>query len=256
MSGSSSPSSTTVTNKSEPPAWVKPYAVNLMDQGAAVASRPYEAYTGTRVAGFSPEQELGLQGTVNRATQGNEAVNAGQGMLTNTLNGQYLSPDSNPWLKQNVDSAMSQAQGKLNTQFNRPGAFNSTAHQDVMSRGLGDVASQMYGQNYTNERTNQMNAANQALGYGQADYQDLNSLLAAGDTRQKLSQQYANQDYQDWLEKRNYPLSQLDILGNTIGMSMGNSGTTKSTQPNPNQSNTTANLLGAGMMGYGLLNNY
>jgi len=111
----------------------------------------------------------------------------------------------------------------------------------------------MYGQNYTNERNNQMNAANQALGYGQADYQDLNSLLAAGDTRQKLSQQYANQAYQDWLEQRNYPLSQLDILGNTIGMSMGNSGTTQSTQPNPNQSNTAANLLGAGMMGYGLL---
>ena len=254
MSSPKSPSTTTTISKSEPPAYIQPYAINLMNQGAAVANRPYEAYGGQRIAELAPEQQMGLYGTTQRALQGNAAVNAGQNMLQGTLRGDYLDPNSNPWFKNTVDTALGQAQGRLNTQFNRPGAFGSTAHQEVMARGLGDIANQMYSQNYMNERANQMGAAGQALNYGQADYQDLNALLSAGDTRRQYSQDLLNQAYQDWLEQRNYPLSQLDVLGNTIGMSMGNAGTTSTTQPNPYQPNTAATLLGAGTAGLGLYN--
>jgi hypothetical protein len=147
---------------------------------------------------------------------------------------------------------MGQTAGRLNSQFNNPGAFGNTAHQEVMARSLGDVASQMYGQNYGMERGNQMNAANQALGYGQADYQDLNAMLSAGDTYRQYDQDLKNQQYADWLAQQNYPLSQLDILGNTIGMSMGNTGTTTSTAPNPYQGSSTANLLGGASTAAGL----
>jgi hypothetical protein len=254
MGGSSSPSHTTSTVKNEPPDWIKPYSIDLMEQGAATAKRPYTAYSGQRIANLSPEQRSGLTGVVNRTAAGNPAMNAGESMLTNTLSGQYLSPDSNPWLRQNVDTALGQAQGAVSSQFNRPGAFGSSAHEGVASRELGNIAAQMYGQNYMNERANQMNAANQALGYGQADYQDLNALLAAGDTTRQYQQDLLNQQYQDWLEQQNYPLKQLDILGNTIGMSIGNSGTSQTTAPNPYQPNTAANILGGGLSAYGLLN--
>jgi len=250
---SKQPSNVTTTTKNELPSWAQPYSKDLMSQGAAVAARPYEAYTGNRIAGFSPEQQQGLGMTVNRATQGNSAVNAGQGMLQNTLQGQYLSPDSNPWLKQNVDTAMGQAQGRLNTQFNTPGAFGSTAHQGTMANNLGNIAAQMYGQNYTNERNNMMGAAGQALGYGQSDWQDINALMGAGDTTRQLSQDQLTQAYNDWQQKQNYPLQQLDILGNAINMAVGNQGSTLSTAPNPYQSNTAATALGAGLAGYGLL---
>jgi len=254
MGGSSTPSTTTQTVKNELPEWAKPYSLSLMNKGAAVADRPYEAYGGDRLASFSPEQKLGMYGTVNRATQGNQAVNTGQGMLKNTLRGDYLSPDSNPWLRQNVDAAMGQAQGRLNSQFNSPGAFGSTAHQETMAKGLGGIGAQMYGQNYANERQNQMGAAGQALNYGQADYQDLNALLGIGDTTRQYNQDQLTQRYNDWLEQRNYPLQQLDILGNSLGMAVGNQGSTLSTAPNPNQSSSLANLAGAGLAGYGLLN--
>jgi len=253
MSGGSQPSTTTTTVKNELPEWAKPYSESLMSKGAAVSERPYEAYSGNRLAGFSPEQLQGMTGTMNRATQGNQAVNTGQSMLTNTLRGDYLSPDSNPWLRQNVDAAMGQAQGRLNSQFNNPGAFGSTAHQETMAKGLGGIGAQMYGQNYANERQNQMGAAGQALNYGQADYNDLNAMLGIGDTTRQLTQDQMTQAYNDWLEQRNYPLQQLDILGNTIGMATGNQGSTLSTAPNPNQSSSLANLAGAGLAGYGLL---
>ena len=250
--GQSAPSNTTTTTKTELPEWIQPYAEGLLQKGVDTANRPYEAYGGERISPLSNEQNMGLQGTTNRALYGNQAVNTGQNMLTNTLGGAYLTPESNPYLQRNVNVALSQAAGNLNSQFNKPGAFGNTAHQEVMARSLGDVASQMYGQNYSNERNNQMSAANQALGYGQADYQDLNALLAAGDTRRNYSQDLLNQGYADWQEKQNYPLRQLDIMGNTIGMSMGNTGQSTTNAPNPYQGSTAANLLGGAAGAAGL----
>ena len=247
------PSNTTSTTKQELPSWAVPYSQQLLTQGAAVANRPYESYSGQRIAGFSPEQQMGMRMGINRATPGNQAQNYGQGMLENTLRGDYLSPDSNPWLRQNVDAAMGQAQGRLNSQFNNPGAFGSTAHQETMAKGLGGIASQMYGQNYDMERQNQMGAAGQALNYGQADWQNIGQLLGIGDTTRALTQDQLTQGYQDWQQAQNYPLQQLDILGNTIGMATSGQGSTLSTAPNPNQSNPYATAAGAALAGYGLL---
>ena len=252
MGGSKTPANTTSVTTTELPEWIQPYSEQLLAKGVAASERPYEAYGGQRIANFSPAQSLGLDMTTDRALQGNAAVNSGERMLANTLGGGYLTPESNPYLRRNVETAMGQTAGRLNSQFNNPGAFGNTAHQEVMARSLGDVASQMYGQNYGMERGNQMNAANQALGYGQADYQDLNAMLSAGDTYRQYDQDLKNQQYADWLAQQNYPLSQLDILGNTIGMSMGNTGTTTSTAPNPYQGSSTANLLGGASTAAGL----
>ena len=250
---SKQPSNTTTTTKNELPSWAVPYSQQLLTQGAAVAARPYEQYTGQRIAGFSPEQQMGINMGVNRATQGNQAMNIGQGMLENTLSGNYLSPDSNPWFKGTVDQALGQVQGRLNSQFNNPGAFGSTAHQETMARGLGDVANQMYSNNYMNERQNQMGAAGQALNYGSADWQNIGQLLGIGDTTRQLTQDQLTQAYQDFQQQQNYPLQQLDILGNTIGMATSGQGSTLSTAPNPYQTNPYATALGAGLAGYGLL---
>lgn len=247
------PSSTTTTTKQELPAWAVPYSQQLLKTGSEVAKRPYEQYTGERIAGFSPEQQMGINMGVDRATQGNQAMNIGQGMLESTLAGNYLSPESNPYFKNTVNQAMDQTQGRINTQFNRPGAFGSTAHQDVMTRGLGDIANQMYSQNYMNERGNQMSAAGQALNYGNADWQNIGQLLGIGDTTRQLTQDQLTQAYQDFQQQQNYPLQQLDIMGNVLGMATSGQGSTLSTAPNPYQTNPYATALGAGLAGYGLL---
>jgi hypothetical protein len=253
---SKQPSTTTTTTKQELPSWAVPYSQDLLKQGANVAQRPYEQYTGQRIAGWSPVQESALYMGRDRATQGNQAMNAGQGMLEDTLSGKFLSPDSNPYFRNTVDQAMDQTQGRVNTQFNRPGAFGSTAHQDVMTKGLGDIANQMYSQNYMNERGNQMGAANQALAYGSADWQNIGNYLGLGDKTQQLNQSLLDEKYQDWLTQQNYPLQQLDILGNSIGMATSGQGSALSTAPNPFQSNNAANYLGAGLSTAGLLSSY
>lgn len=250
--GSKSPSTVTNVTKSELPAWATPYSQQLMEMGAAQAARPYEAYQGQTISPLSQEQQMGLAQTVQRATQGNQAMNAGQNMLTNTLSGGYLSPNTNPYIANMVDTALGQAKGQLNSQFNKPGAWGSTAQQEVMARGLGDIAANMYGQNYTNERGNQMNAANQALGYGAADYQDANALLSAGDTTRQYSQDLLNKQFADWQAQQQYPLTQIDILGKSLGLATSGQGSVTGIGPNPYQPNTTANLLGGGLSLAGL----
>jgi hypothetical protein len=246
------PSSTTTTQ--EVPTWAQPYAKDILSRGVAISEKPYTPYTGTRIAGFSPEQESALSGVVNRANTGNAAMNLGQGNLESMLRGDYLNPESNPYFKNTVDTAMNQVQGRLNTQFNNPGAFGSSAHQEVMARGLGDVANQMYSQNYNMERANMMNALGMAPQYAQSDYQDLNALMGAGDMRRQYSQDVLNQQYADWLEAQGYDANALRQLGDFYNIAVGGQGIT--TQPNPYQQNTMANVLGAGLTGAGLLGSF
>jgi len=56
MSGDT-PSAQTVTNKTELPPWLEDITKENISKATAIADRPYEAYTGKTLAGFSPEQE-------------------------------------------------------------------------------------------------------------------------------------------------------------------------------------------------------
>jgi hypothetical protein len=55
--GSSAPSTSTQTQISELPDWAKPYAQETLEKGKALSNAPYQAYSGDRIAGFSPLQE-------------------------------------------------------------------------------------------------------------------------------------------------------------------------------------------------------
>jgi hypothetical protein len=63
--GGETPSAQTVTNKTELPAWLEDVTKENLALAQTVADRPYEAYTGTRIAGFTPEQEQAF-GIINQ----------------------------------------------------------------------------------------------------------------------------------------------------------------------------------------------
>jgi hypothetical protein len=161
-----------------------------------------------------------------------------------------MSPDSNPWLKQNVNQALNDVQGRVNTQFNKPGAWGGTAHQELLTRNLGDTASQLYGANYSNERTNQLRAAAFAPQLAAADYNDAEQLLSVGDAYRGYEQDLLNQSYQDWLDQQQYPNRQLDILGSAISTGSGGYQSTTSAAT-PYQSSPLAGALGGGLLGAG-----
>lgn len=285
--GSSNPSDTSSRVTQDLPSWAQPYAQSLLEQAGNLSQTPYQAYTGQRMANMTPEQQAGLAMTRDRALSGAPDVNAAReqnvltsqgayhgaspssGFLSNTLSGSYLSPDSNPYLKATVGRAMDDTATKVNAQFNSAGGYGGSAHQETVARELGNLANQMYGQNYIAERGNQMQAANLASGefaqeranqmraigmspqLGAEDYKDASALLGVGDVFGQREQNMLNQQYEDWNKAINYPYQQLDVLSNAIAGSTGGR-STQTTQGAPVQFNPASNAIGGGLLGYGL----
>lgn len=251
--GSSSPAQTTTISKTEPPAFVQPWSESLMQRGAALSETPYQAYTGQKLADISPETMYGLEATANRAIQGSPLMTATQANQLATVQGDYMSPESNPYLQANVQRAMGDVQSRINSQFGGTN-FGTTAHQETLARALGDQANQLYGANYANERTNQMRAAMFAPQLAQADYADASALLGVGDAYRALQQEQLNQALADWTEMQQDPYKKLDTLASTIATASGGYQGSSSSAPNPYQTSPVAGMIGGGMGGYALGN--
>lgn len=243
--GGGSTQTTTVT----PWAGAQPYITDYLSKAKKLSSNPYQFYNGDVTAGFSPEQEMGFGLGTQRALAGSPTLNSANTNITDTLNGNYLSPDSNPWLKANVDQALGDVQSRINSQFNNSN-FGSSAHQETLARNLGSTAANMYGANYTGERNNQLQAAGMAPNLAASDYLDSQALQGIGAQRQGLSQQYLNNAKSQFDLAAQWPYQQLDRYGSAVGLGMG-AGKTE-TSPNPYQSNPTANAIGGALTGYGL----
>lgn len=100
-----------------------------------------------------------------------------------TINGRYLSPDSNPWFRSTVDEgtkAIADAykyatMPELMGNAARTGSFGGSAHQQTagmkqfeLGRNLSDFVNKMYSGNYQQERQNQLAATNAERGYTQS----------------------------------------------------------------------------------------
>jgi hypothetical protein len=121
----------------------------------------------------------GAQMIQNWATTTNPTYEAGNTMLQNTLSGQYLSPDSNPWLQQTYDTAANNVMknykemgNDIDTSMALNGLGYSTVRADQRQKlaestgnQLSGMAANIYGYAYQNERNNQMNALSQGLNY-------------------------------------------------------------------------------------------
>jgi hypothetical protein len=245
--GSKQTQTTTVT----PWAGVQPYITDYLGRAQGQSNVPFQFNQGDQIAPLSPEQQYGLSGTTARAIQGSPNNLAAQGNNLNTLMGAYMSPDSNPWLKQNVDTALGDVQSRVNSQFNNNN-FGSSAHQETLTRNLGQTAAGMYGSNYDQERGRQMQASALAPTLAETDYRDLQALTGVGDVRRGLAQDYLNQANGLFNNATGYPQQQLDNYGRAVGLGMGVGSNQTSTSPNPYQSSPIAGAIGGGMAGYSL----
>jgi hypothetical protein len=99
--------------------------------------------------------------------------------MNDTITGKYLDPSTNPWLKSTYDQAARSVSDAYNTTtqprtdalFNKAGAFGpqNSAYAEQVARnqfGLGqnlsDLANNIYGGNYQQERKNQLAATTAA----------------------------------------------------------------------------------------------
>jgi hypothetical protein len=150
-----------------------------------------------------------------------------------------------------VDTALGDVQSRVNSQFNNNN-FGSSAHQETLTRNLGQVASGMYGDNYQQERGRQLQASALAPTLAETDYRDLQALASVGDTRRGLAQDYLNQANGLFGNYVGYPQQQLDNYGRAVGVGMGVGSNQSTSSPNPYQSNPIAGAIGGGLAGYSL----
>jgi hypothetical protein len=240
----------TTTQKTEPWSGVQPYLTDYLKLGQNVTKNPFQFYNGDTVAGFAPEQELGMNFATQRALAGSPTQNAANQQVTSTLRGDYLNPSSNPYLQATADRALGDVQTRVNSQFNNSN-FGGSAHQETLQRGLGEQANAIYGQNYTNERNNQMGAVNSAIPLAAADYADASVLQGVGQQRQNLANQYLGLNQSTFDQAAQFPYEQLARYGNVVSQGTGAGSTTTATGP-AQQSNKLGGAIGGATLGYSI----
>lgn len=265
--GGSSPSNVTQTTTQQLPAYAQPYAEQLMQRSAGLSNKSYTPYEGQRIADLNSSQQAGIGKTQQQATQGFQGQKDAGDLYQQTVRGDFLNPESNPYLQQTFDTAAGRmanaykngTAAQTDSSFGRQGAFGGSAwgqakqaNELAFGDSLANLATNTYGQNYNNERGNQLNAMNNAGQQQSLGYNDAQKLIGAGDIQRSYQQDLLNQLYGDWQSAQNQPYANLDVLSKGLSGSIGNAGNSFTTGPNPYQSNNFANYLGGGMAAAGL----
>jgi hypothetical protein len=247
---------TTTTNQIDP--MLRPY----IEFGLGEAKRLYESsspsyFPGQTYVNPSANTLAALQAGETRATAGSPLLRAAQAENLANVQGQYLG--GNPFFQGAFNPAAKAAQQSYNdaiqnvaSKASSAGRYGSGAYGQLTDRAGGtfataltDTAGKLAYQNYADERARQAAATAAAPGMAEADYGDIQRLLAIGQGREG----YAQTELQDKINRYNYeqnlPQAKLQsFLSGVYGAPTG--GVSTSTQPiysNPGQQ-ALGNLLG------------
>ena len=247
---------TTTTNQIDP--ILQPY----VQFGLGEAKRLYETqgpsyFPGQTYIGPTGATLSALQAGEQRATAGSPLLRAAQAENLANVQGQYLG--GNPFFQGAFNPAAKAAQQSyydaiqnVASKASSAGRYGSGAYGQLTDRAGGtfataltDTAGKLAYQNYADERARQAAATAAAPGMAEADYGDIQRLLAIGQGREG----YAQTALQDQINRYNYeqnlPQAKLQsFLSGVYGAPSG--GVSTSTQPiysNPSQQ-ALGNLLG------------
>ena len=224
-------------------------AVNHLLQGAtAAAAKPYEAYGGQRVAGFSDLQNKAMSGIAG--LQGFQPTQyTSQSFTSPGMQQQYMSPYQQGVT--DIEKREAQRTADINATKLGAGAVNqgafggyrhgiveaehgrNTAQQlgDIQARGL-QRAYESGQQQFNAEQQRDMarqQAQELANRYGyQTGISALGQQLDVGGMQQNLAQKGLDVGYQDYLNRMKYPYEQMNFLRSSLsGLPLESSTTTQ-----------------------------
>lgn len=205
--GGSAPASQTVT-QTNIPAYARPYVERMLGKSEALASSPYQAYGGERVAGFSdlqnqafnearnlgPAQQLGV-GTQLAGQAGLGSLMAGQNYAQQATNPGSMQAYMSPYIQNALNPQMDEARRQAGItaqqsagQAVNAGAFGGGRHallEAENNRNLGTLQNQIYGTGMQNAFQN----AQQAQQFGATlGLQGMGQGLQAANTLGQLGQ--------------------------------------------------------------------
>lgn len=247
MSGGGSGGGSTTTTQN-PPDYAIPGLTNAAQASTDLYNKgPNQYYGGQTVTPFSDQTQQALQGTEARATNGSPVTSAAKGYTADVLGGKYL--NSNPYIDQTFNHAAEGTRSQLDSQFAGSGR-NLGASYAARADQLNNLATQIYGGNYANERAMQNSTLGQANSVANQDYTDLSHLGQVGNA------------YEDLTSRQNADAaSRFDYQQNAPGVSLDQYIARLNNQPGGSTStpyfrNTAAGALGGASAGYGIGSNF
>lgn len=227
------------SQKTEIPKELRPLATQFANKAMQIGNNAYTPFTGQRFAPLAGDQTSAMSMIRNRALGGDPVMNQANQTMMQTLQG----GQTNPYLNSMVDQAQQSVARNYNM-FTKPqtesamvnsGSFGNSGllqmqqeQQRQASEQMGNIATQMYGQAYDQDRARQMQALGMAPTYGNQAYQDAAQLLNSGALQQANKQQGLDFNYQQFAEAREQPYKNLQAMGLPFGSNMGS--TTKTSQ--------------------------
>jgi outer membrane biogenesis lipoprotein LolB len=191
---------------------------------------------------------------------------------------------ANPYLQKTIDDATGDISrsykngtaANTDAAFSRAGAFGGSAWQEQVAnnerelatslgRTANDMRMQDYGMQanlaesqvgrdenaYQQERGRSMSSLSMLPNLMNNDLRGAQALLGTGDAQQGFDQDALDLSYQDFQQRRDYPLQQLDIMGNALGKVSGVAGgTSTATQTGGPSRNRTSGALGGALAGF------
>ena len=207
--------------------WAGPYVTEMLGRGQALASQPYQTYTGQLTAGPSALQEQAWQGIAGLQIPTGEQTTYTPTSYTDTGMAQkYMSPYIQTALDPQIAEARRQAEIenlKNKAAATRAGAYGgsrqalmeSEAQRNLLQNlaaitGKGyQTAYEQGAQQFNTEQGRQQAAAKQAQDYGLAG---LAAQGTAGATQRDIEQQGTAADYAQFQEARDYPYKQVQYM--------------------------------------------
>lgn len=222
---------------------------------STVLNNPIEYYPNSTVVPFSNQTNTALNMMENRAMTGNAGTQAANANIADTLNGKYMSADSNPYLSSAINAATRPMVENFNdtimpgiqSGFQGSGRYGSglQAYQqqkagEGLARQIGDVSSAMAYKNYGDERTNQIRSSTLAPMLAQTEYDDIGALQNVGAIREKQAGAQMQDDINRFYNAQTAPQQAVQQYMALINGGYGGT----STQTSPIYSNDVATGLG------------
>jgi hypothetical protein len=268
--------SQTVKSVEKPWKEAEPYLKDIMNEAQEV----YRSDQGSKYYPFSTyvpasnQSETALQMIENRAMDGSPLIDQAVDQTQNIMSGSFFGGPAQTYLTATaegenlygtpyLDRTFNQAADKISDRVNQSAGLNgrvgSGAHQKLLQSQLGNLANDLYGQNYQRERDRQFEAAGQLQGAYESDfarrmaaitaaqslaqvpYQDAQALKGVGAQRELGAQGQLNDLMARYDFEQQAPWSRLGQYNAVLG-GMGNLGGTKR-QTTTRQSNPFESLL-------------
>ena len=207
--------------------WVGPYVTEMLGRGQALASQPYQTYTGPLTAGPSTLQEQSWQGISGLQIPTQQQMTYTPGSYTDQgVSQKYMSPYIQSALDPQIAEARRQAEIenlKNKTAATRAGAYGgsrqalmeSEAQRNLLQNLAGitgagyNKAYEQGAQQFLAEQNLQKGATDASRAYG---LQALAAQGAAGEAQRGIEQQGVGADYAQFQEERDYPYKQVQYM--------------------------------------------